>query len=146
MYKRILVSLDGSATSNKALAAALSLAREVGGQVRLLHAVDELAYLGGMEYSGAVIQVARENAQKVLSDAAAIAESAGVDVDRNLVDKPGQRLGETVRDEALAWKADLIVVGTHGRRGIGRVFLGSGAEQVIRLAPVPVLVVRADAA
>ncbi|MEO5672426.1 MAG: universal stress protein [Ramlibacter sp.] len=146
MYKRILVSLDGSATSNKALTAALGLAREVGGQVRLLHALDELAYLSGMEYSGDVIKIARENAQKVLGDAAAIAESAGVDADRNLVDKPGQRLGETVRDEAIAWKADLIVVGTHGRRGIGRVLLGSGAEQVIRLAPVPVLVVRADAA
>ena len=43
---------------------------------------------------------------------------------------------------AKRWNADLIVVGTHGRRGLGRVLLGSGAEQIVRLAPVPVLVVR----
>ena len=144
MYKRILVTVDGSATSNKALTAALQLAREGGAQVRLLHALDEMAYFGGVEYSGSIIEVARENAQKLLADAAALAESAGIDVDRKLVDQPGQRLGHTVCDEARAWQADLIVVGTHGRRGIERVLLGSGAEQVIRLAPVPVLVVRAD--
>ncbi|HSH91837.1 MAG TPA: universal stress protein [Ramlibacter sp.] len=144
MYKRILVPVDGSSTSNKALTAALQLAREVGAQVRVLHAIDELAYLTASEFSGAVFEIARENAQKVLQEAAAIAESAGVDADRKLVDQPGQRLGHTVRDEAIAWKADMIVVGTHGRRGIERVLLGSGAEQVIRAAPVPVLVVRAD--
>lgn len=144
MYKRILVTVDGSATSNKALTAALQLAREVRAQVRLLHALDEMAYFGGIEYSGSVIEIARENAQKMLGDAAALAEAAGIDVDRKLVDQPGQRLGHTVCDEARAWQADLIVVGTHGRRGIERVLLGSGAEQVIRMAPVPVLVVRAD--
>jgi len=146
MYKRILVPVDGSPTSNKALVAALQLARETSGQVRLLHALDELAYLTGSEFSGAVLEVARENAQKVLRDGSAIAESAGVDSDRRLVDRPGQRLGETVREEAAAWNADVIVVGTHGRRGIERVLLGSGAEQVIRSAPVPVLVIRADEA
>jgi nucleotide-binding universal stress UspA family protein len=53
-------------------------------------------------------------------------------------------LGESVADEAADWGADLVVLGTHGRRGLGRVLLGSGAEQVIRLCPVPVLVVRGD--
>jgi len=42
------------------------------------------------------------------------------------------------------WGADLIVVGTHGRRGIGRVLLGSGAEQVIRMSPIPVLIIRSN--
>ena len=53
------------------------------------------------------------------------------------------RLGEAVVQEADQYSADLIVVGTHGRRGLGRVLLGSGAEQVIRLSPIPVLVIRA---
>ena len=57
----------------------------------------------------------------------------------------GARLGETVADAARNWKADLIIVGTHGRRGLGRVLLGIGAEQIIRQAPVHVLVVRAPA-
>jgi nucleotide-binding universal stress UspA family protein len=49
-----------------------------------------------------------------------------------------------VAEAARQWKADLVVVGTHGRRGVGRMLLGSGAEQVIRLAPVPVLVIRSE--
>lgn len=146
MYKRILVPVDGSAISNKALTAALQLARDSGGRVRLLHSIDELAYLTGFEYTGPVLQVARENAAKVLDDAMAIAEAAGVPADQQLVDQPGQRLGQTVADAALAWEADLVVVGTHGRRGIGRVLMGSGAEQVIRMASVPVLVVRGEPA
>ena len=146
MYKRILVPVDGSATSNKALTVALQLARDAGGRVRVLHSLDELAYLSGFDYAGEVIEVAKQNAAKVLDDATAIAGSAGVPADRLLVDQPGQRLGQTVSDAATAWEADLIVVGTHGRRGVGRVLLGSGAEQVIRMAPVPVLVIRGDAA
>lgn len=142
MYKRILVAVDGSDTSNKALVAALQLARESGGRVRLVHTLDELAYLTGYEYSGDLLQVARDYATKVLDDAMSMAQSAGVPADTKLMEAPGRRLGEVVADEARAWEADLIVVGTHGRRGIGRALLGSGAEQVLRMAPVPVLSVR----
>ena len=49
-----------------------------------------------------------------------------------------------VADEARNWKADLIVIGAHGRRGLDRLVLGSGAEQVTRTAPVPVLTVRGE--
>jgi nucleotide-binding universal stress UspA family protein len=49
-----------------------------------------------------------------------------------------------VAQEAASWEADLVVVGTHGRRGLRRMLLGSGAESVIRLANVPVLVIRGD--
>jgi nucleotide-binding universal stress UspA family protein len=59
-----------------------------------------------------------------------------------LFDKLGERLAETVANGAKDWGAELIVLGTHGRRGVGRLLMGSGAEQIIRLAPVPVLVVR----
>jgi nucleotide-binding universal stress UspA family protein len=142
MYKRILVPVDGSETSNKALAAALELARDGGGRVRLLHELDELAYLTGYEYSVELLQVARDYAQKLLDDGLATAKAAGVPADSKLLDVPGGRLGELVAEEARAWEADLVVVGTHGRRGVGRMLLGSGAEQVLRLAPVPVLAVR----
>ena len=59
-----------------------------------------------------------------------------------LFDKLGGRRGETVADAAKLWNADLTVVGTHGRHALGRLFLGTGAEQIIRLAPVHVQVVR----
>lgn len=146
MYKRILVPVDGSETSNKALVAALQLARQGGGRVRLIHAVEELAYLSGFDqyggYSGDLVRIMRENAAKILGDGMAIAKSAGVEADNMLYDNFGERLGEVVADAAKSWNADLIVVGTHGRRGVDRMLMGSGAEQIIRLAPAPVLVIR----
>lgn len=142
MYKRILVPVDGSETANKAIVAALQLAREGGGRVRLVHALDELAFLSGYEYSGDLLKVARDYAGRLLADALDMAKSAGVPADTRLVEAPGARLGEMVAAEARDWEADLVVVGTHGRRGVQRVLLGSGAEEVLRLAPVPVLAVR----
>lgn len=143
MFKRILVPVDGSETSNRALVAALQLAREGGGCVRVVHALDEFAFLAGYEYSAEALAAGRKQAQKSIDDAMAIAKSSGVPTDSHLLEAPGQRLGETIAKEVLAFDADLVVVGTHGRRGISRVVLGSGAEQVIRMAPVPVLAVRA---
>ena len=144
MYKRILVAVDGSPTATKALVAALQLAREQFGRVRLVHAVDELAYVTGFEYSGDLVKIVRDYAAQVLEAAAAVAASAGVEAETSLAENTGQRLGDLIADEARGWGADLIVVGTHGRRGIGRALLGSGAEQIIRQAPVPVLVIRGE--
>ena len=144
MFKRILIPVDGSATSKRALATALQMAQASGGAARVVYALDELAYIGGYEYSAALLEDARKEARKVLDGAMAAARSAGVAADELLTDKPGQRLGDAIEAAAKDWKADLVVVGTHGRRGIGRVVLGSGAEQIIRQAPVPVLVIRGE--
>jgi nucleotide-binding universal stress UspA family protein len=134
--------VDGSPTSNTALIAALQIARDGGGRVRLVHSVDELSLLSGFEPTVILAEEIRRNGQRVLTAALEVAESAGVPTDVQLLDRPGERLGEVVAEEARRWEADLIVVGTHGRRGFNRLMLGSGAEQVIRLAPVPVLVIR----
>jgi nucleotide-binding universal stress UspA family protein len=103
-----------------------------------------IAYDPYGSYSGDLAKVLRENGRKILAEALAMAQSAGVPADERLVDARGQRLGDSVIHEAADYKADLIVVGTHGRRGIGRVLLGSGAEQIIRLSPIPVLVIRSS--
>jgi nucleotide-binding universal stress UspA family protein len=146
MYKRVIVPVDGSPTATKALVAALQLARDSGGRVRLIHVVEELAFVDGYDMyggqTGELLQVMREAGDKVLDAALEIARSAGVEADKQLFDRFGERLGEVVANAARDWNADLIVLGTHGRRGIGRVLLGSGAEQIIRLAPTPVLVIR----
>lgn len=110
--------------------------------MRLLHALDELAYLSGFEVGGDLLGIARDYGARTLQEALAMAGSAGVPADTKLVESRGARLGDVVAAEAREWEADLVVVGTHGRRGMGRVLLGSGAEQVIRQAPVPVLTVR----
>lgn len=148
MFKRILVPVDGSPTANKALVAALQMARDCGGQVRLFHMVNEMAYMGSYDmyggYSDELVRILHETGAKVISDAMAIAQAAGVPADNTLFSGFGQRLGDVVASAARDWNADLVVVGSHGRRGISRVLLGSGAEHIIRTAPVPVLVVRSD--
>lgn len=146
MYKRILVPVDGSETSNKALVAALQLAREGGGSVRLAHVLEDLSYLAGYEqfggYSGDLLGIMQEAGNRILHDGLDIAKAAGVQADAMLFDKLGERLPEVIAGAAREGNADLIVLGTHGRRGVGRALLGSGAEQILRQAPVPVLVVR----
>ena len=146
MYRQILVPVDGSETANKALVAALQLAKDSGGRVRLVHVIEEWAYISGYEQFGAyaddLLDVMREAGKKVLQDAMTQAKTTGVAADSMLFDSSGGRLAEVVATAAREWNADLVVVGTHGRRGVGRMLLGSGAEQIIRLAPVPVLVVR----
>ncbi len=143
-FQKILVPVDGSSTSNKALDYALKLAKEDHSQVRALHAIDELSYLSSYEYSGELMATARKNGTQVLQNAVLAAQALNVPTDTRLVDLPGQRLGQTVADEAASWGADLVVVGTHGRRGVGRVLLGSGAEQIVRMSPVAVLTVRGE--
>lgn len=146
MFKKILVPVDGSPTSTHALEAAVQMARESSGEVRLLHLIDDLPYVAAYEstglYAAELDKTLREAGTRILADARALTEKAGVRCDVELIDQFGLRLGEAVAEAVKRWGADLVVVGTHGRRGIGRVVMGSGAEQVIRLAPVPVLVMR----
>lgn len=142
LFKKILVPVDGSQTASKALDYALKLAQADQAELRLVYCIDELSLLSNHEYSGEMAQLARENGHKVLESGMALASTAKVKADTRLIDRVGQRLGESVADAAGEWGADLVVLGTHGRRGIGRVLLGSGAEQVMRMSPVPVLMVR----
>lgn len=145
MYQRILVPVDGSETATKAMVTALQMARDSGGRVHLVHVVEGMTPLAADPYgaySGEVIEIMRQSGRKILEDALQVAKAAGVPADTELFDNFGERLAEVVADAATRFEADLIVVGTHGRRGLGRMMLGSGAEQIIRLAPVPVLVIR----
>jgi len=146
MYKRILVPVDGSATSAKGLEEAIQLAKLTDASLELVHVVDELSLAIGVEayvtYSQDVIAALRDGAREILDKAQQRAASAGVRVDTKMIETFGARVADLIVDETVAAKADLIVIGTHGRRGVGRLLLGSDAEQILRLAPVPVLLVR----
>lgn len=146
LFQRILIPVDGSPTSRKAFTMALQMAREGGGVARVFHGIDEIAYLSGFELSAESLREAREYAGRLLEESVAQARAAGVECDSRMVEAPARRIGELVADAAREWNADLVVVGTHGRRGISRMLMGSGAEQIIRLAQPPVLVIRGDAA
>jgi nucleotide-binding universal stress UspA family protein len=144
LFKKILVPIDGSDTSDKAMRMALDMAREALGTVRFVHVMEDDRYWISDEFSADLRSYGEKNAQELLQKAMDAARGMGVNAQSQVLDKPGQRLGESVANEAADWGADLVVLGTHGRRGLGRMLLGSGAEQVIRLSPVPVLVVRGD--
>lgn len=146
MYQRILVPIDGSPTSRKGLEEAIRLAKLTGGQLRLIHVVDELSLAAGMgAYAGPIEGWAdelRDAGQKLLDEASAAAQAAGVAHDAVVHDNIGAPVTDVVLHEAQSWPADVIVIGTHGRRGVGRMLLGSSAETIVRAAPVPVLLVR----
>lgn len=146
MYQRILVPVDGSPTSNAGLAEAIKLAKLTGARVRVLHVVDELPFLmsadGFAGMPGDVFTLLKEAGQAVLEEARLTVHAAGIPVEATLFDSLDGRLCERVAEQAQAWGADVIVLGTHGRRGVGRMLLGSDAEQIVRTATVPVLLVR----
>jgi len=127
MFNRILVPIDGSATSSAGLAEAIRLAKLTGGSLRLVHVLDELAFTGGMEFYGAeVLRRLQDGGQKVLAEGERAAKAAGVPVETKLFESFGDRLADLIEHEVVEWKADLIVIGTHGRRGLRRALLGSG--------------------
>ncbi len=146
-YHQILVPVDGSPTSEKALDEAIGLAQLTGARLRLVHVVDEMGYVNGFEtamnYLNEIIPLMRVAGEKLLAHDRQKALDKGVAVDSVLIEEGLGRICDHVAEQARLVKADLIVVGSHGRRGIGRLLLGSDAEQIVRHAPVPVLVVRA---
>jgi nucleotide-binding universal stress UspA family protein len=147
MYKRMLVPVDGSPTSMLGLQHAVGLAKPLGARIRLLNVVDELALVPAVDaYAlvdyAAMIAALKEGGQKVLDEAAALAERNGVEAEKVQLDSHGAHVSHVIVEDAKQWGADVICMGTHGRRGLNRLLLGSDAERVLREATVPVLLVR----
>jgi nucleotide-binding universal stress UspA family protein len=137
MYDTILVPTDGSDQADTAIDHAASLARQHGATIHLLYVADtnrdSVTTLGGqvvdaLEAEGEQIL---ENATERLDDALEVADAI----------ETGDPV-ETILDYAELVDADLIVMGTHGRRGIDRYLLGSTTERVVRLSSIPVLTIR----
>ena len=150
MYRRILVPVDGSTSSTLGLRHALGLAKDQNARVRLLNVVDEMSVLPMMYGYPAdistVIDCMRDAGKKALAQGSVLARKADVRADTAIVDARGRVVSKAILDHAKKFRADLIVMGTHGRRGLNRLILGSDAERVLHDAEVPVLLVRADGA
>ena len=87
----------------------------------------------------------RESSKKAINNALALVKKHDLKAEATTFETVGDRVAEVIVREAKKWKADLIVMGTHGRRGFNRLVLGSDAEGVLRHSPVPVLMVRSPA-
>ena len=153
MYQRILLATDGSDTSELALAQALRLAKDQHAVLRVAYVIEAARLLASMpaEYPMDItpmIDALRDAGQQALAAAQARAQADGVTIETVLREdgEVPHGVAGVLIDEARASNADLLVLGTHGRSGVRHLLLGSVAEQVVRGAPVPVLLVRAKAA
>ena len=149
MYKRILIPFDGSSTSLLGLKEAIRLAKDQNARLRILNVVEEYKVMqsAGIDagvYTGEIIDMIIADGEELIGKALALARSENVEVEGASITSFAARSAECIVDDAKSWNADLIVMGTHGRRGIRRALLGSDAELVLRTAPVPVLLVRAQ--
>lgn len=146
-YKRILVPVDGSSTSKAGLREAIALAKGHGASLLLVHVADQhYIALMGMDSSAAGMSEVMESVKRagrgILKSAQGVADKAGVKASAVLLETLTGPAADLIVKQAKKSGADLIVLGTHGRRGVRRLLMGSDAEQVVRNAPVPVMLVR----
>lgn len=144
MYKRILVAVDGSHTSRRAFDAALNLAVSEGAELQPFYVVENTPmYFEAPGYDPSILrgqlieqgkQLGTELSQamraKGVAGNVAVGEASSLD-----------DVSTAVLKAAAAFNADLLVMGTHGRRGVQRLFLGSVAERCVRQAALPVLLI-----
>jgi nucleotide-binding universal stress UspA family protein len=145
MYKQILCPVDGSPTSDCGMMEAIHLAKDQHAKLRFLHVID--MYFPILDATGDfnvvyMDDVLRDNGKKVIDKAEAAAHKAGVEADSRTVEAIGGRVSKFVMQQVKEWPADLIVMGTHGLRGIERLMMGSDAETIVRTSLTPVLLVR----
>lgn len=145
-FRHILVATDFSACSDAALAHGRALARTFDGTFRVLHVVEAAAardWLGADAVAAALpeLRSSLETAQRTRLDGLLTADDAALGA--VAVMRSFEPPGEAIVDEARANHCDLIVIGTHGRKGLAHLVMGSVATAVVRSAPCPVLVVPA---
>jgi nucleotide-binding universal stress UspA family protein len=149
MYTRIVVGIDGSELATKALRHAVTLAKEAGGRLFLVNstepsvliapaaelmAVDTSAIIADLE------KVKTRSSEQTLAEAEEIVKAEGVSV--TTVHVANSTAADAIVGIAEQQGAGLIVMGSHGRRGLGRLLLGSQASEVLSRSTIPVLVVK----
>jgi nucleotide-binding universal stress UspA family protein len=146
MYQHVLISTDGSEIARKGVDDGLALAKGLGAKVTIVTATERLPVYSGIDGSfGAVPYSAysegqKEAAERVLADAKEAAGRLGVSAETVLCENTVP--AEAIIDTAKARNCSLIAMASHGRRGLGRLILGSVTSEVLARSPVPVLVVR----
>lgn len=145
MYEKILIPTDGSATSELAVTHGLELARAMSSEVTFMHVLENPLTTGyatpeTLPYSAQLYQDLKAGAADILEQAESKAHSRGVSAHSILVENrdPAQAIAEAGEQH------DLVVMGTHGRRGFNRWMFGSVAEGALRRGNKPFLLVRSD--
>ena len=146
MYKHVLIPTDGSEVAQKGIDHGLSLAKSLGAKVTIVTVTERFPVYAGPEWIPGPTEMAeydarqKEGATKVLADVKAAADRLGVDAET--VHVPEAHPAEAIVATADKRHCNLIVIASHGRRGLRRLLLGSQTSEVLVSSPVPVLVVR----
>ncbi|CAG9166588.1 universal stress protein [Cupriavidus respiraculi] len=147
MYRKILLAVDGSRSADLALTEAARIAKAMGAEVEVLFVADDSdVFLGAPHFDPTKLrQGIVALGHRTLRAAGETLEAEGVRATTRLLEQPVApgKFAATIVAEADRWGADLIAMGTHGRRGINRVVMGSVSEGVIRATTTPVLLTRA---
>jgi nucleotide-binding universal stress UspA family protein len=147
MYQRILVPIDGSATAERGLDEAIELAKLCRSSLVLLSVTEVYPVMMEMATATTWEQITgdlRAQGQRVLDQARERVIAQGIACEAHLEDAAAARVCDVIVDQARDRACNLIVMGTHGRRGVSHALIGSDAERVLRMAPVPVLLLRSD--
>ena len=148
MYSQILVPVDGSQTALQALRQAVGVAKAFGARIFLVHVIDPYPFLGaGADFAlgqADYLSAATSNANQALTAAVEIVNAQGIVSESAIVDDHSADDG--ILSTAKTCGADRIVMGSHGRRGLEKLLLGSVTQRVLQEARVPVLVVRGSEA
>jgi nucleotide-binding universal stress UspA family protein len=142
MYRHILIATDGSELAAKAVAAGLALAKQLNAKVTAVTATDPWSAIVTGEAAVAFLEyqkAAEKDAERILGEVSATANAQGVKCDTVHVN---DLAAEGIIATAKARGCDLIVMSSHGRRGLARVLLGSQATRVLTFSSVPVLICR----
>ena len=144
MFKHILAPVDGSVTSITALDKAIGLAQAFGSALTVVYVIDPYPFTGvGADFSygqAQYLEAATAEAHDAIRAARAAIEAAGVKVDTRVVEAHAPWRG--ILETATELGSDIVVMGSHGRRGLEKLVLGSVAQRVLSHAHIPVMVVR----
>jgi nucleotide-binding universal stress UspA family protein len=144
MFKHILIPVDGSPTAQKAVETAAALAKAFGGSVTAIYVIDPYPFTGlGSDFAygqAEYLSAAAIEAKEATQAARQTLEQAGVSVKTQVVEAHSAWRG--ILETATSVGADLIVMGSHGRRGLEKMVLGSVAQRVLSHSTLPVFVVR----
>lgn len=146
MFTKILFATDGSETARRALHVAMDLAGRYQARLEMVSVVDPLPFVyfadggGGAEAMACYLDAAEAAAKQGIAQAEASARAAGLAFSSHVLREHGP--AQAICEHALSSGSQLIVMGSHGRRGLDAVILGSVAQKVLTLAQVPVLIVK----
>lgn len=146
IYKHILVAVDKSNASNLALQEAVRLAKDQNAKLRIIYIVEEVVIKSAEKRVSfdTLWNVYKEDGQDFLNVINEKLKSSNIKYETFLIELPLSEgeLADKIMAEAQSWPADILVLGTHGRHGVKRFFIGSVAESVVRIATLPVLLIR----